>query len=141
MPATGTSHFPISRETKNDVGATRLIGTLGIASGLAAVLASSCCVLPLLLGGLGAGAGVFTTLEFIAPYRVPFLAIGGIAITGAWFAFARKRSVICEPGSSCQVPLRSRTTAAILAVATLLLVTAAVWSTIEPGLLKLARGL
>ena len=49
-----------------------ILATLGLATGLGAAVAASCCVLPLVIGGLGAGAGVFAVLEVLADYRMPF---------------------------------------------------------------------
>ena len=48
-----------------------LLGFVGAIAGLGAIGASSCCVLPLALASVGAGSGVFSFLEFLAPSRTP----------------------------------------------------------------------
>jgi mercuric ion transport protein len=45
-------------------------GRVGLVTGAGALFAASCCVLPLVLGGLGAGAGVFAALGARADYPV-----------------------------------------------------------------------
>lgn len=59
---------------------------LGLIAGFGAVVASSCCVIPLGLAALGAGAGVLRGLELIEDWRVPLLSISGLAISGGWAA-------------------------------------------------------
>ena len=71
--------------------------------GLAAILASTCCLGPLvlvLLGVSGAWIGNLTKLE---PYRLYF--IGG-ALTALFFAGRRifRPAKACEPGQVCAVP-------------------------------------
>lgn len=62
------------------------VAALGAITGLGALAASSCCVLPIALGGLGAGAGVFTTvLGVLAPLRVPLMAASILAVVVGWF--------------------------------------------------------
>jgi mercuric ion transport protein len=97
----------------------------GLATGAGAVLAASCCVLPLVLGGLGAGAGVFSTLEVLADYQTPILVFSVGVIMVAWTVYFRRRG--------------ARSTAVILAVATLFVCTAAAWDRLESPLLKIVR--
>lgn len=104
---------------------TGVLATLGLVSGAGAVFATSCCVLPLVLGGLGAGAGLFSTLEFLAGYRMPILLFSGGLIAVAWAVYFRKRG--------------ARSTAVVLAAASLLVVTAASLGTVERPLLKIVR--
>jgi mercuric ion transport protein len=64
--------------------ASKWFAALSLAAGLSAVVASSCCVIPLGLAALGAGAGVFSGLELIAEWRIPLLAVAALAIVGGW---------------------------------------------------------
>ena len=71
--------------------------------GLAAILASTCCLGPLLLVGLvfsGAWIGNLTVLE---PYRPVFI---GAALVAMAFAYRRifRPARACEPGEVCAVP-------------------------------------
>ena len=102
-----------------------LLATLGLATGLGAVFAASCCVLPFVIGGLGAGAGVFAVLEVLADYRTPLLVISAALVTGAWVIYFRRG--------------RARSTAVALSLASVLVITAASWSSIERPLLKIVR--
>ena len=93
------------------VGAGRSrAGTLGA---LSAVLASTCCGVPLLLlavglGGLGLG-------RFLGSYHWHFIA-GAIAfLSGAWFVFLREKATLRAAGSEIR---HARLTPALLAVAT-----------------------
>jgi mercuric ion transport protein len=113
---------------------------LGLLAGLGAVVASSCCAIPLGLAALGAGAGVLGGLETIAEWRVPLLSISALAIVGGWAAWWVKRPIACASGTGCASPQRSRTTLALLLCASMTVVAAASWGHIDPALLKLVRG-
>jgi len=70
--------------------------------GLAAVLASTCCLGPLVLitlGFSGAWIGYLTVLE---PYRLLFTSIAIIALFFAYQHIWRPTSV-CKPGESCAI--------------------------------------
>ena len=101
------------------------LAAVGLATGAGAVLAASCCVLPLVLGGLGAGAGLFSTLEFLADYQAPILAFSACLVALAWVVYFRRRG--------------ARITAVVLAAASVLVVTAANWDALERPLLKIVR--
>ena len=97
------------------------MGSLAL-GGLAAVLASACCLGPLvlvLLGVSGAWIGNLTRLE---PYRPLFLAVALIALFFAWRRIFRPARA-CTPGEVCAIP-RVRTTYKVIfwCVAALVLV-------------------
>jgi mercuric ion transport protein len=117
--------------------AKNALALLGIATGIGAIAASSCCVVPLVLATLGAGAGVFGTLDALVPWRVPLLVVGGTGVAVGWFAWWRKRRVSCEVGSTCATPSGSRTALALLLLASLIVATAIGWDFLEPALLEL----
>jgi mercuric ion transport protein len=124
--------------TRNSAGG--ILATLGVATGFGAVLACSCCVLPLFLGGLGAGAWVFGTLEVLAPIRIPLLILSALAVAGAWGVYYfRKQPVARVLGATCEAPRHSRITLALLGLGTILVTTAGAWGFIEPVVLKLMR--
>ncbi|KAF2989292.1 mercuric transporter MerT family protein (plasmid) [Methylocystis sp. MJC1] len=113
---------------------------LGLVAGLGAVVASSCCVIPLGLAALGAGAGILGGLEMIVEWRVPLLSISALAIVGGWGAWWLKRPIACVSGASCASPQHSRATLALLLCASITVLAAASWGYIDPALLKLVRG-
>ncbi|WP_363351471.1 mercuric transporter MerT family protein [Methylocystis echinoides] len=117
-----------------------MVRRLGLVAGFAAVVASSCCAIPLGLAALGASAGVLGGLETVAEWRTPFLLISALAIVGGWGAWGLKRPVACASGESCASPERSRSTLALLICASAIVLAAASWGYIDPALLKLMRG-
>jgi copper chaperone CopZ len=74
---------------------------------LVAILASSCCWGPLLLAGLGTGAGGFASA--LGPYRPYLMALTFIFLAGAWYLTLRKRAAVAAasaeadgtPGDAC----------------------------------------
>ena len=107
-------------ETPAQQPAVRM-GSLAL-GGLAAILASACCLGPLvlvLLGVSGAWIGNLTRLE---PYRPFFLAAALIALFFAWRPVFRPARD-CTPGEVCAVP-RVRTLYKVISgcVAALILV-------------------
>lgn len=132
QPAEPRAHRPSSV----GVGSVAAIGAI---TGLGALAASSCCLLPIILGGLGAGAGVFTVLGVLAPLRTPLIAASVLAVAVGWFFYARRRQAACGPDGSCTAPRRSPAALVLLSLATLLIAVAATWGCFEPALIKLLR--
>jgi mercuric ion transport protein len=71
--------------------------------GVAAVLASACCLGPLLLVMAGAGGAWMAQLQALEPFR-PFTL--GIALIALAFAYRPvfRRPADCTPGQPCAVP-------------------------------------
>ncbi len=113
---------------------------LGLVAGLGAVVASSCCFIPLGLAALGAGASVLGGLQMIAEWHVPFLVVSALGIVGGWGAWWWKRPAPCVSGSACASPQRSRATLGLLLCASFIVALAASWGDIDPMLLKLLKG-
>ena len=92
------------------------------AGGLAAILASTCCLGPLVLITLGFSGAWIGNLTALEPYRPLFI---GAALIPMVFAYRRICSPAraCEPGEVCAVP-KVRTTYKVIfwAVAALVLV-------------------
>lgn len=82
------------------------------AGGLAAILASTCCLGPLVLLMLGVSGAWIGTLTALEPYRPLFVAAAVVAL---FFAYRRifRPAVACEPGEVCAVP-HVRTTYKVL---------------------------
>lgn len=119
--------------------ASGLPGVIGIVTGLGAVAASSCCVVPLTLASLGAGAGIFGTLEALAPWRMPLLVASGAWVAAAWFSWWQKHRIACEAGSACATRPRAWAPLAFLLLGTLIVVTAIGWGYLELPLLRMVR--
>lgn len=73
-----------------------------IASALAAIGASACCVGPLVLLSLGIGGAWVSTLTRLEPLRPLFVALTVVLLALAW----RKlhRAPACVPGHACADP-------------------------------------
>ncbi|MDE2155754.1 MAG: mercuric ion transporter MerT [Xanthomonadaceae bacterium] len=70
--------------------------------GLAAILASTCCLGPLVLVMLGFSGAWIGNLTALEPYRPIFIAT---ALTMLFFAYRRIfRPVACKPGDVCAIP-------------------------------------
>ncbi|GAC1677770.1 MAG: mercuric transport protein MerT [Steroidobacteraceae bacterium] len=81
-------------------------GTLA-AGGLAAILASSCCLGPLILVSLGFSGAWIGNLSKLEPYRPMFI---GAALVAMVFAYRRIYRPVadCQPGQVCALPQTRR---------------------------------
>ncbi|AGG90844.1 MULTISPECIES: mercuric ion transporter MerT [Rhodanobacter] len=77
-------------------------GALAI-GGLAAILASTCCLGPLVLVMLGFSGAWIGNLTILEPYRPIFIAA---AIVLLFFAYRRifRPAAACRPGEVCAIP-------------------------------------
>lgn len=73
------------------------------AGGVAAILASTCCLGPLVLIALGFSGAWIGNLTILEPYRPIFIGIALVALFFAWRRIYRPAQV-CEPGDICAVP-------------------------------------
>ncbi|TAM85103.1 mercuric ion transporter MerT [bacterium] len=73
------------------------------AGGLAAILASTCCLGPLVLVALGFSGAWIGNLTLLEPYRPIFI---GAALIALFFAGRRifRSAHACKPGEVCAVP-------------------------------------
>ncbi len=73
------------------------------AGGLAAILASTCCLGPLLLITLGFSGAWIGNLTALEPYRPIFI---GAALVALYFAARRvfRPAQACAPGEVCAIP-------------------------------------
>jgi mercuric ion transport protein len=85
-----------SSESRNGRGAL-------LTGGLAAVLASSCCLGPLVLITLGFSGAWIGNLTVLEPYRPIFIGVAMVALLLAGWHIWRP-AVACAPGDVCAVP-------------------------------------
>lgn len=73
------------------------------AGGLAAILASTCCLGPLVLVALGVSGAWIGNLTKLEPYRPIFI---GAALAALFFAWRRifRPAHACRPGEICAIP-------------------------------------
>ena len=85
------------------------VRTLLAAGGLVGALAaSSCCILPLTLFGLGVSGAWIGNFTRLAPYQPYFIGVAVICIgAGGWLA-RRTSDSACAEGEACARPLSGR---------------------------------
>lgn len=74
-----------------------------LTGGLAAILASTCCLGPLVLVALGFSGAWIGNLTVLEPYRPLFIGAALIALFFAWRSIFRPVQA-CKPGAVCAVP-------------------------------------
>jgi mercuric ion transport protein len=110
-----------------------LLATLGGIIG--AIAASSCCILPLALFGLGIGGAWVGNLTALTPYAL-FFKITTIGFVGSGhYLFYRQRKTECAEGEACSKPLPNRLVKTTLWVATLIIFAALLFPYVAPTLL------
>ncbi len=88
---------------------TQKTGLLALlAGGLAALLASACCIGPLLLLSVGISGAWIGHLTELGPLQPVFLGVAVLALVLAWRRIWRPTQV-CEPGQVCALPRVKRT--------------------------------
>jgi mercuric ion transport protein len=90
-----------------------------------AILASSCCVLPLVLVTLGVSGAWIGNLTVLEPYKPVFIAVAATFIgLGFWQVYFRPRAK-CEDGAYCARPQSALITQIALWLAAALVILAA----------------
>jgi mercuric ion transport protein len=109
-------------------------------AGFGALAASSCCVLPLALAGLGAGSAVFGGLEILAIWRPLLLGVAVVVVLAAWILLFRGRSVACNVDGSCSAYTASKSARVLLGLSTMVVALSIAWDPyIESFLRKFVR--
>ena len=94
------------QSTSSDSG--RGPATLAVGGLLGALAAASCCIMPLLLFGLGVSGAWISNLTRLAPYQ-PIFNTASLAClgAGAWLTY-RESKRACAEGETCARPLPNR---------------------------------
>jgi len=97
---------------------------LAIGGLLGALAAASCCIMPLVLFGLGVSGAWIGNLTGLAPYQPIFITTSLACLgAGAWL-IRRESKQACAEGEACARPLPDRLVKAALIVAALLVMAA-----------------
>ena len=120
------------------IGDNRRRQSLMAAGGLLGVLAaSSCCILPLVLFGLGVSGAWIGNFTRLAPYQPYFIAATLAFLGYGYWLVYRSSTRACADGKACARPLPNRTVKASLILATILVVAALGLDFIAPLFLDL----
>lgn len=101
------------------------------AGGLAAILASTCCLGPLVLVALGFSGAWIGNLTVLEPYRPIFIGAALIALFFAWRSIFRPAQA-CKPGDICAVPQVRTTYRLIFWIVTVLVAVALAFPYVLP---------
>jgi mercuric ion transport protein len=104
-----------NRRRQNLVAAGGLLGALA---------ASSCCILPLALFGLGVSGAWIGNFTRLAPYQPCFIAATLTFLGYGYWLVYRSSSRACADGEACARPLPNRIVKTSLILATILVVAA-----------------
>lgn len=99
--------------------------------GVAALLASTCCLGPLVLLMLGISGAWIANLTALEPYRPIFIAVAGIALMLSYRPIFRPAAA-CNPDEVCAVPAVRRTYKALFAIVAALLLIAVSYPFVAP---------
>jgi mercuric ion transport protein len=122
-------------QENHTTGLLRGQGLMAVGGLLGALAASSCCLLPLALFGLGVSGAWIGNLTQLAPYQ-PFFIAATIACLGYgyWLVY-RSSKVACAGGEACARPLSNWLVRLGLIVATVLVIAAIGFDFFAPWLL------
>ena len=109
---------------------------LAIASLLAALVASSCCILPVLLFSLGVSGAWIGNLTQLAPYKPVFVVATLAFVGGGYWLVYRASKRACADGEACARPLPNKIVKFVLIVATVIVVAAFGFDYLAPYLLS-----
>lgn len=104
-----------------------------VVAGLAAAIgASSCCVLPLVLFALGVSGAWIGNVTVLAPYQ-PYFVVAAVAFLGAgFFRIYRRPRAACAEDGTCARPASTRLVKIALWAATVLVAIAVAFPYVAP---------
>src|SRR6516164_1014561 len=88
-----------------------------VGSLFAALAASSCCLLPVVLFTLGVGGAWIGTLVRLAPLQ-PYFIAATIACLGVGYWLVYRSRLVCARGGTCRMPVADGLVKSVLALAT-----------------------
>ena len=102
---------------------------------LAAIAASSGCIVPLLLFGLGVSGAWIGNLTRLAPYQPIFVAMTIACLGYGYWLVWRARRTACDEDAACSRPVPNRIVTIALVAVTLLVVAAVAFDFLAPLIL------
>jgi len=108
-------------DENSGLGRKRLVAAGGL---IGALLASSCCIAPLVLLTLGVSGAWMSNLTALAPYQGYFIGATLLFLGAGFWTVYIKPQKACEDGSYCASPQSDRVIKTVLWVATVLVAAA-----------------
>ncbi len=102
-----------------------------------AILASSCCIIPIVFFNLGIGGAWLANLAVLQPYRVHFIVMAGLLFAVGLFFYIR--SLRCYTETCPPDKRKNLWMLAALVVSGALIAAAVIWPEVEPHLLRAIR--
>ena len=100
--------------------------------GLAAILASACCLGPLIFVSIGLGGAWLSNLTALEPARPVFLIAAFAALGYAGYRIYGRSQQVCEPGEICALPTTQKIYKIIFCAAIVLVVIAVGFPYVAP---------
>lgn len=101
---TMSNQIASDRSSSGEPAADQAVGRKALAAGgVAAILASACCLGPLVLVSLGFSSAWLGNFKVFEPFRPLFLSAGFVALFFAWRRIYRPAAA-CKPGEACAAP-------------------------------------
>jgi len=125
----------VFKEESNSSRSQRAQALLAAGGLLGALAASSCCILPLVLFGLGVSGAWIGNFTRLAPYQPIFLGAAFVCLGAGGWLVRRTSTKVCAEGEACARPLSGRLIKASLVTAALLILAAIGFDVLGPLLL------
>ena len=103
---------------------------------IAALAASSCCILPVALFSLGISGAWISTFTQLAPYKPIFVVAALGFVGGGYWLVHRASKRACVGSQACAQPLSNRIVTSVLVAATIIVVVAFGFDYIAPYFLS-----
>ena len=123
------SHLRAEAGSPNLPRAQKFLAAGGVIGALAA---SSCCIVPLVLFGLGVSGAWIANLTQLAPYQPYLIAVTAACLAGGYGLLYRSRRRACTDSQVCARPLSNRIVTSGLILATILVVGALALDVLAP---------
>jgi mercuric ion transport protein len=109
---------------------------LAIGGLLAALAATSCCILPVVFFSLGISGAWIANLTQLAPYKPLFVTAALALVAGGYWLVYRASKRACADGEACARPLPNKIVTFVLVAATVIVIAAFGFDYLAPYLLS-----
>ena len=123
-------------ETRQKAGILRTQRLLAAGGVVGALAASSCCIVPLVLFGLGVSGAWIGNLTRLAPYQPYFLAATAVCLGYGYWLVYRSGQRACVDSEVCARPLPNQIVKIGLVLATILVLGALAFDFLAPLILQ-----